>query len=795
MPGSVHLDLMRHGRIPDPFLYDNEEKVQWIIDQEWQYRCQFEVNQTLILAEKQVMVFNGIDTIASVSLNGTLLGKTDNMFRTYEWDVTTLINTTGSNELLVTFPSVGKFLTEKLSERTVKGVGALGIDGSYYMRKAPCHFGWDWGPALPPIGIWQPVTIEGRNLAFLKDVHFRQQHGEDSVMISATLDVGSLSNVPVKAIMRVTAPDGKSWTTQKYVQSECDLSINVDNPQLWYPNGYGAQPLYDVMVTLESDDDILDSKAVKMGLRTLELRQEPDQWGKSFTFVVNDIPIFAKGSNWIPADSFPTRLTHARMERWIADTAAAHQNMLRVWGGGLYETDDFYTLCDQYGILVWQDCIFACKIYPLHQDQFIENIRHEIIDNARRIRHHASLALWCGNNEMEWGWEDWHWNCAENSDLKSGYDTFFHYLLPKWLKTLDPDTPYWPSSPSSDTPFFNVNGQEQGDAHYWDVWHKGAPFTAYRNQYPRFMSEFGFQAFPPIETIHHYTNPEDRNLTSYVMELHQKNNNGNRFIINQMSASYKIPTNFDKLMYMSMVLQAEGIRYGVEHWRRNKKRVSGTLYWQLNDCWPVASWASIDYYGRWKALHYAAKRFYAPVLLSLYDEDTHVAMHLTNDLPRQWNGEIRWRLETLTGSIREQGSLPVSVEALESREVCAVDLPVPDGDRRDLVFIADLFTNNTLVATQISIFAPNKHVNYVDPQLVAEVSQSGDDFIITLTAKTLARYVEVKMEGFDAVFSDNYFDLPAGKSISVTTKKPEGWTVETAQTALRLMHLHASYSD
>ena len=335
--------------------------------------------------------------------------------------------------------------------------------------------------------------------------------------------------------------------------------------------------------------------------------------GRSFTFVVNGQPIFAKGSNWIPADSFPTRITDAYLEELIKAAANTHQNMLRVWGGGFYEEERFYDLCDRYGILVWQDFIFACSLYPFNDPEFVENLRVESLENIRRLRHRASLALWCGNNEMEWGWVDWGWKGTEYDDIKKAYDQFFHHTLPEWCAAEDPDHAYWPSSPSSDMPFENPNGQEQGDAHYWDVWHGGQPFTAYRSQYPRFMSEFGFQALPPLDTIRTYAEEADWNMTSYIMECHQKNNRGNALMVNQMLDAFRLPKDFESLVYLSLVLQAEGIRYGVEHWRRHPRRVSGILYWQLNDCWPVASWASLDYFGRWKALHYAARRFFCPL--------------------------------------------------------------------------------------------------------------------------------------------------------------------------------------
>ena len=428
------------------------------------------------------------------------------------------------------------------------------------------------------------------------------------------------------------------------------------------------------------------------------MRQQEDQWGRSFIFVVNGVSIFAKGSNWIPADSFPTRITDAFLEKLIQAAVETHQNMLRVWGGGFYEEERFYDLCDRYGILVWQDFIFSCSIYPFDEPAFLENIQVEIVENIRRLRHRASLALWCGNNEMEMTWVEWNWKSDEHQKLKPAYDQFFHHTLPEWCLAEDPDHSYWPSSPSSDIPFENPNGQSQGDAHYWDVWHGRKPFTSYRDQYPRFMSEFGFQALPPLETIRTYADEPDWNMTSYIMELHQKNASGNSLMVGQMLDTFRLPKDFVSLVYLSMALQAEGIRYGVEHWRRHPDRVAGILYWQLNDCWPVASWSSLDYFGRWKALHYAARNFFAPLMLSIEDKSPDMGVFVTNDLLESWDGNIRWWLETLEGEVLSSGEAPVKAAAQAATRVSKLDFSsyLTDDNIRTLVFIVELFKDGQL---------------------------------------------------------------------------------------------------
>lgn len=826
VPGGVHTDLLRLERIPDPFVADNEKRVQWVAETDWEYRHTFSPNLELLSCDRVFLVGNGLDTLAEVRLNGQLLGKTDNMFRQYHWEVKSLLRE-GENELVVTFSSPIQYITPKMAERPLPGVSQA-IPGGPYLRKAPCQFGWDWGPQLPPVGIWQDICLEGYTQARLTDVHLCQQHRDGQVTLKAavTLERWQEEAEPLSAVLRVTGPDGAGLEAEAPVSGDSQaLEVIIARPQLWWPNGYGDQPLYQVEVVLKARTQECDRWTYRVGLRTIELRQEEDEWGESFTFVVNGVPIFAKGSNWIPADSFPTRLTVERLEMLIGAAAASHQNMLRVWGGGFYEEERFYDLCDKYGILVWQDFIFSCSVYPLDNKRFVEQVQREVAENVRRLRHRASLALWCGNNEMEQGWETWGWAefeyerevkaLAEKAPelrhflsslrrrplvdgwqgLRDAYETFFHTTLPAWVAQYDPDTAYWPSSPSSNTPFHNANGQEQGDAHYWEVWHGRRPFTAYRDQYPRFMSEFGFQSLPPLPTVSTYASEADWNMTSYIMEHHQKNDSGNGLIIAQMTNTFRMPKDFPALVYLSMVLQAEGIRYGVEHWRRNMHRISGTLYWQLNDCWPVASWSSLDYFGRWKALHYAARRFYAPVLLSVEDTSSRMGLHVTSDLTGPWAGTVRWTLESLGGEVLEAGEEPVTAAPLSSTHIRTLDFAdrVSDDTRRNLIFVAELWQGENRIALNISSFVASKHLLLAEPGLVVEVSQAGEQLVIQLTAQSLARFVELSLDGADVVFSDNYFDLPAGRTLRLTCPLPAGWTISQARGALKVRSLYDSF--
>ncbi len=800
IPGGVHTDLLALGRIPDPFVGDNEKRVQWVAEADWEYHTRFTASPDLLSQPQIWLVCDGLDTLATVSLNGVVIGNAKNMFRQYRWDVKSLIKQ-GENDLRVTFDSPVGYITAQQAVRQLPGVSQA-IPGGPHLRKAPCQFGWDWGPQLPPIGVWKDIRLEGFGEARLDNVHLCQMHTEEKVTVEARVAVERWKKVPLTAFVRITTPKGQLLEGKAAISNGDDGSVKIaiPNPELWWPNGYGDQPLYKVEVSLIKDGDPnhvhLDQRLFQLGLRKLELRQREDQWGRGFVFVVNGIPIFAKGSNWIPADSFPTRITIQSLEMLIRSAAETHQNMLRVWGGGFYEDERFYDLCDRYGILVWQEFIFSCSIYPLDDPDFLENVRVEAIENIRRLRHRACLAIWCGNNEMEWGWVDWNWNRPELQDLKAAYDRFFHQILPSWCQAEDPDHPYWPSSPSSETPFKDPNGQQQGDSHYWDVWHGRKPFISYRSQYPRFMSEFGFQALPPLATIRTYADESEWNMTSYIMEQHQKNASGNSIIVGQMLDSLRLPKDFESLVYLSMVLQAEGIRYGVEHWRRHPDRVAGTLYWQLNDCWPVASWSSLDYFGRWKALHYAARRFYAPVMLSIEDKSSEMSVFVTNDLLRTWEGNLWWSLETLNGEPLLSGQATATVAAQSAVQVCKLDFSdrIIEENIRSLVFTIKLTQGDRRIDHQLAFFVPIKHLQLFDPAITSNLHCEGEKLVVELTSHSVALLVEASLAGTDVVFSDNYFSLASGRTIEISCPLPAGWTLSQAQKAFRVRSIYDSYA-
>ncbi|MBN2003208.1 MAG: glycoside hydrolase family 2 protein [Anaerolineae bacterium] len=810
IPGGVHTDLLALGRIPDPFVADNELRVQWVAERDWEYEVLFQIDAEMLAYEHIFLVCDGLDTLSDVTFNGAALGQTGNMFRQYRWDVTPLL-VEGENTLHVCFRSTVVYAREKQAELPLMEVGQA-LPGGAYVRKAPCQFGWDWGPQLPPIGFWKEVRLEGYAGARLDNVHLRQKHEDGEVTISAGVNIERWQTVDFMAVLKLTSPDGYVQEAVQVFKDGADtgyLELPVSDPQLWWPNGYpspaprtgGSQPLYTVEVLLYEADTLRDRREYKIGLRTIELRREPDEFGVSFTFVVNGVPIFAKGANWIPADSFPTRIEDAHLEYLIRSAAEAHMNMLRVWGGGFYEEERFYDLCDRYGILIWQDFTFACSIYP-DDTAFFDNVRAEAVQNIRRLRHRASLALWCGNNEMEAGWVYWGWMNRQTQALrfKAAYDRMYHHMLPDLCAAEDPDHAYWPSSPSSDIPFEDPGGTWAGDTHNWEVWHGGRPFSHYRSHPSRFVSEFGFQSLPSLETVRTYADPADWNMTSYIMEHHQRNDSGNGKIINYMTDHFRMPRDFPSLVYLTQILQAEAVRSGVEYWRRNKVCTSGTLYWQLNDCWPVASWASLDYFGRWKALHYAARRFYAPLLLSAEVNRQQVTLYVTSDLLDIFVGTVRWSLETLSGEVVKSGREALTVPALNAVKICTLDFAseVTAETQRDLVLVYELWRDSGCLSSGVATFVQTKHLNLNDPELIVAISESDAGFVVEITAQSLARFVWLELESggagdADLVLSDNYFDLPAGRTAKITIPASGNWELETLSAALHVRSIVDSY--
>jgi len=763
VPGSVLHDLLKQGKIADPFYRDNQGQAMEIAVYDYEYKKEFELAPEMFSCDRLVLSCEGLDTLTEIFINDKLLAKTENMHRRYEFEIKPFLKP-GFNKIVIILKSPLNYIRQR-QELTPSWGTTDAVPGFQHIRKAHYMFGWDWGPQIPDTGIWRDITIKGYHMARLEDVYITQTHSTSQVQLNVRVRTTSWNVEPLSIETSVVSPGGEK-NTQIITNHdpENEFFFIIENPELWWPNGYGKQPLYKVAVNLKSVATVLDSQHFQIGLRILTVKRQQDQWGESFAFEVNGMSIFAMGADYIPEDNLLARCNPSRTERLIRDCVEANFNCLRVWGGGMYPDDYFYDLCDRYGLIVWQDLMFACAVYVMTQD-FADNIRREANDIMKRIRHHACLGLWCGNNEMEMGWVDW--DFPKNPKLRTDYIKQFEVLLPSVAREIDPQTFYWPASPSSGGSFDNPNAENSGDVHYWEVWHGLKPFTDYRRFYFRFVSEFGFQSFPGLKTIESFTLPEDRNIFSYVMEKHQKNKAANGKILYYLSDNYKYPKDFDSLLYTSQILQAEAIKYGVEHWRRNRGRCMGAIYWQLNDCWPVASWSSIDYFGRWKALHYYAKRFFAPVLLSACEEGTKATLVLTNDSLEPVSGKNFWRLRDHESTTIWEGSQAMTVEPLSVFNCESLDLEkfLPDMNSKMKTFLEYGFEiDGEIISSGTVLFVKPKHFEFRDPQIQLEVGENQDRFVISVTAVNYAKNIELILANMDVVLSDNYFDLPGGES-------------------------------
>ena len=758
IPGSVYSDYMNAEKLDDPFWRDNEDSFYELMKNDFEYQCDFDISDGLFDKNHLILRCEGLDTLAEITLNGVTIGSTDNMHRTWEFNIKNIARRKG-NTLNIVFRSSLNYITEEQKKFFCDG-SIEALSGMPHIRKAHYMFGWDWGPYLIDAGIWREISLIGYDEIRLSDVEIRQKHTNGVVELSVIPEFEGIID-GCDTGYSLTYPNG---TTFEFNDGE----VRVENPELWWPNGYGDQPLYTVTVEIKKNGSVVDTLSKKIGLRTITLSMQDDEYGQEFAFVVNGIKIFAMGANYIPQDNIISRVNKERTSKLLKDCVDANFNMLRVWGGGYYPDDEFYELCDEYGILIWQDMMFACGAYRL-TDSFEENIKCEIRDNIKRFRHHACLALICGNNEIEdiishGGYKTTHKQLVD-------YHTIFERIIPDGAKKYAPDIPYRPSSPSSGGYFDEANDFNRGDVHYWYVWHGGVPFSDYRKYYFRFCSEFGFQSFPSMKTIESFTLPKDRNLFSYIMEKHQRNNGANSRILQYMEQLYELPMSMDSFVYYSQLLQADAIKYGVEHWRRNRGRCMGATYWQLNDCWPVASWSSVDYYGRWKMLHYAAKRFFAPILLSCEEEglltqnsnvnmkkdiEKSIRLNVSNETSNDIEAEIVWSIRTADSTVIREERETVNVKAYSAEWLDKVMLNEMDISnehiRYDMYIGGEWISGGSVLLTLPKIYA------FKDPELT--VSVEGD--IITVTSKNYAKGVWITNENDDLVLSDNGFDMEQG---------------------------------
>lgn len=794
VPGSVTYDLFRAGQLPDPYFRENEHLAIEAAKHDYEYIRTFHAEESFLRQEKIVLVCEGLDTIADIAVNGIFVAHTQNMHRTYEFDVKHLLKA-GENTIAVTLFSPLAYIDAKEAlNNGTWGAPDGPMKGFQHIRKAHCMFGWDWGPQIPDLGIWRSIYLLGMNTGRLKDVYITQKHTANQVALSIKVEAETWQHAETCVDITVTSPDGEVVDhLLAPLAGKQTFELKVNEPKIWWPNGYGAQPLYTVNVQLLSNTNKLDNQTYRIGLRTVGVRREKDAWGESFEFNVNGVSIFAMGADYIPEDNMLARCNLKRSEQLIKSCAEANFNCLRMWGGGYFADDWFYDLCDRYGLLLWQDFLFGCASYEF-TDEFADEIRNEARDNIKRIRHHASLGLWCGNNEMEWGWEGWAF--PKTPKLKTDYLKLFEMLLPEVLKEYDPNTFYWPASPSSGGSFDDPNAVERGDVHFWDVWHTNKPYNEYRKHLHRFVSEYGFQSLPSMKTIESFTLPEDRNYLSPVMESHQKSPGASGKILSYLSKVLKYPASLELLVYASQVMQADAIRYGVEHWRRHRGICMGSVYWQLNDCWPVTSWASIDYYGRWKALHYSAKRFYNPLLLSVAESETAAELHLSNETLQPASGTVVWKLRDNSSKVIREGALSESVDALSSKLIASLDFSdvMPDKfEQRKYYLEYAWIVEGKTVSAGSTLFVEPKFFSFFNPELSLEIEQDEQDFIITVSSNAFAKYIELDTESFDVRFDDNYFDLSAGSTRIIRANKAslsEPVTVEAFKKAIRARSIY-----
>lgn len=772
VPGSVYADLMADGTMPDPFWRENELDAFERMKKDYVYQRAFTVSEAQLAHTHVELVCEGLDTLAHVSLNGREIAFADNMHITWVWNVKEQLHA-GENTLEIRFDSPILYCAKK-AEEAPGWESSDATPGFRHLRKAHCMFGWDWGPRLPDAGIWRPILLRTWDAARLENALMLQAHHDGVVDVTIRPEIAGESAWSAE----ITAPDGEVIIIPETTAAE--QVITIEHPQLWWPNGLGKQPLYRVTVRLATGD----TRVWRIGLRTMTVSREKDEWGEEFCHVVNGVKVFAMGADYIPEDNILARVTPERTRRLLEDCKAANFNAIRVWGGGYYPDDAFYDICDELGLMVWQDLLYACAFYDLTPD-FERSIRVETHQNVARLRHHASLALICGNNEMEM------FMAGANSALINhrtwefvptyphhitDYVKMFEYILPAIVKETAPQTYWWPASPSSGGNFDAPNDENRGDNHYWDVWHGEKPFTEYRKFFFRYASEFGFQSFPCLKSVEQFTLPDDRNIFSRVMERHQRNQAANGKILSYLSQTFRYPNSFDDLLYASQLMQAEAIRYGVEHWRRNRGRCMGAIIWQLNDIWPVASWASIDYYGRWKALHYAAKRFFAPVMISAEEEgelsqnpkinEYHPApleksfrLNVCNETLRDVTGEVVWALRTPDGAIVRQNQQTLTIPAMSAKWLDKVDCADASltGHYVSFAFVVD----DVALSEGTCIFCAPKHFEFVNPRLTVETR--GDTLVVTSHA--YAKQVWLESEDADLLLDDNAFDMNPGTKV------------------------------
>ncbi|BBE18515.1 beta-mannosidase [Aquipluma nitroreducens] len=784
VPGCVHTDLLANGKIEDPFYRLNEHKLQWIDKVNWEYKTTFNIDPDAIKRDRIALDFKGLDTYADVFVNGTQVLSADNMFREWLVDVKPQVKE-GANELRILFRSPiieglkkydanGYVIPVSDNDQAINGEVPDGKMVSVYTRKAGYHFGWDWGPRLVSSGLWRPVYLTVWDDARIENLQLKQNSvSEKEASLTAVFEIEA--NAVNEATVTIQN-DGNELarTNIKLTKgiSTYPVDFKIENPKLWWTNGLGEAHLYNIKGKLEIGKRITE-KSERIGIRTLQLVRDKDANGTSFYFKLNGVPVFMKGANYIPNDVFPARVTDEMYQKVINTSKISNFNMLRIWGGGIYENDRLYDLCDQNGILVWQDFMFACAMFP-GDDAFLENVKQEAADNIKRMRNHPSIAMWCGNNEILAAWFGWGWKQKEEAKSKENadkiwksYTDIFHHILPDAVATYDPGRSYWDSSPCAG--MGNPSDLNNGDDHYWGVWWGKDPFKMYATHIARFMSEYGFQSFPEMKTVKQYATPEDYDIFSEVMKSHQRSSIGNGTIEYYMLQDYKKPKNFESFLYVNHVLQAEGIKFALEGHRRAAPFCMGSLVWQINDCWPVASWSSTDYYQRWKALQYFAKKGFEPVLVSPYTNNDSLKVDIINDKLSEIKAQLVTKVLDFDGKEIWKETKDVTVPANSSNTFFGTKNSdfMKNIQANKQLFVVELVENNAIISTNTLYFKPIKDVLLPKPDVKFEINAVQDGFEISLSTDKLAKNLYMTIGDEEGFFSDNYFDLIPAQPVKI----------------------------
>lgn len=758
VPGTIHTDLLHHNLISDPFLTTHEKEVQWVENEDWVYETTFSLSVAECNSKNAELIFEGLDTFATVYWNGTKILEADNMFRV--WKVPVNGKLKNENSLKIIFHSA----VEKAKEKAAKLNYKLPDDERVHLRKAPYQFGWDWGPRLVTCGIWKNIQLRLWNSAIMENLSYEQKELSET---TAKLDFKLAIDAAVAGNYQIILNQQPYSFQFSKGKNEVKIPLEIQNPILWWCNGMGSPHLYPFTFELRKNNLLIDTKTLQIGLRTLELVQENDEKGQRFYFKLNGKPVFIKGANMIPPDSFVPRIEEAV---WVnlADLAAnSNMNMLRVWGGGVYADDAFYNACDEKGILVWQDFMFACGMYP-GDEAFLESVKNEVTDQVKRLQNHPSIAIWCGNNESDEGWHNWGWqkqykySTADSAAIWNNYKKLFHQLIPGTLQKILPKNEYryWPSSPSIG--WGRKESLLRGDSHYWGVWWGMEPFEKYEEKIGRFMSEYGFQGIPSPATLAKMADGEPLDFNSDILKTHQKHKTGFETIRTYMERDFPVPTNFYDFAYVSQLLQAEGIKKAIEAHRRAKPYCMGTLYWQLNDCWPVTSWSSTDYYGDWKALQYQVKRSYKPVILSVKNENGTAKIYAINDTDETIIAFLTIRIFDFNGAVIREYTKSITITPNSSSDYITIP-DVDDSLKNKTVLHASLssekYTDQTFFywvkPKELLLNKPNIQWKFTDPNT------------IQLTTDTLTKGVCLSSLE-NTHFSDNYFDLLPGETREIT---------------------------